>query len=39
VLGLIKVLDDNGAALDGHEGNLSYSLFVRLWKSGPSGLK
>jgi hypothetical protein len=29
VLCLVQVLDDDGAALEGHEGNLSYSPFVR----------
>jgi hypothetical protein len=30
VLGLVQVLDDDGAALERHGRNLTYSLFIRL---------
>jgi ribosome-binding ATPase YchF (GTP1/OBG family) len=30
VLCLVQVMDDDGATLEGHEGNLTYSLFVCL---------
>ena len=33
VLCLVQVMDDDGAALEGHQGNLTYSYFVRLWIS------
>jgi hypothetical protein len=34
--GFVQIMDDDGAGLEGHDGNLSYSLFVRLF--GPSAL-
>jgi hypothetical protein len=31
--GFVEIVDDDGAGLEGHRGNLSYSLFVRLISS------
>lgn len=28
--GIVQVVDNDGAGFEGHDGNLSYSLFVRL---------
>lgn len=34
VLGVVQIVDNDGAGFESHDGNLTYSLFVRYWRGG-----
>jgi hypothetical protein len=34
VLGVVQIVDNDGASFESHDGNLTYSSFVRLLKAG-----